>query len=305
MRRLIAVCCALAALSPLAAAKNKVPLDKLIPKVAPSVVQIVRTLDPVSALRIQASVQHENEVNHDKPGYTPQPVPTMRDVLGSLHFIAGTGFIVSGDGDVITADHVIKEIEDQKAKDSAIGVVAYYSLALVEPGGSSAAGFTFDIIDEDPAHDLALIRARIGNVLHHTNDIKFDGAAGFIAGATKFTVRNLRSGEDVFACGYPLNESSMVTTAGTVAATDVETLWTAKNYSKGETSQVTVLDIRINNGNSGGPLFLYSNQSVVGIVVEVRPPGPASSGPLAIAVPAKYITGFLDKNHVKWAASKR
>jgi S1-C subfamily serine protease len=65
-------------------------------------------------------------------------------------------------------------------------------------------------------------------------------------------------------------------------------------------SETYTLDLRINHGNSGGPLFSTDDGSVLGIIVEISPT--TIENGVAFAVPAKYIAVLLDKSKIPWVS---
>ena len=74
------------------------------------------------------------------------------------------------------------------------------------------------------------------------------------------------SGQEVFAVGYPNGSAVPVTVTGIVAAplaTSSDAFMAAHGLGS---LQVIQLDIRIDHGNSGGPVFRQSDGKVIGLV---------------------------------------
>ena len=138
---------------------------------------------------------------------------------------AGSGFILSSDGYILTNQHVIDGANSIK--------VAMYD------------GKTYQakLIGEDASNDIAVL--------------KIDAT-----GLTPVTLGNsdtLKVGEDVLAIGNPLGELTFSLTKGAVSALD-----RSVTLSSGVTMNLIQTDCAINSGNSGGALFnLYGE--VVGI----------------------------------------
>ena len=241
-------------------------------------------------------------------------------------FNVGTGFIVNNKGDVVTADHVVKLIirleaclaQYQVTPHNLIGLqvpnsdmrIIAPNLELANSGFSSAVQFT--IIAEDPAHDVAVLTPQ-RNLFHNSNIIISDTngrSQTFNLNATKLNpndqvarlnLNRPRDGSDIFTCGYPLNAPSSVTTSGRIAsAWSEKILANAVNNGITQQSETYTLDLRINHGNSGGPLFSTDDGSVLGIIVEISPT--TIENGVAFAVPAKYIAVLLDKSKIPWVS---
>lgn len=138
---------------------------------------------------------------------------------------AGSGFIFSADGYILTNFHVIE--------DSDSITVAMYD------------GKTYDakLIGYDESNDVAVLKIEAENLVP------------VVLGNSD----NLNVGDSVVAIGNPLGELTFSLTAGTISAKDREI-----TMSTGSTMQLMQTDCAINSGNSGGALFnLYGE--VIGI----------------------------------------
>lgn len=256
-----------------------------------------------------------------------RPDLTLNSLPQSLQFyvedgvsIFGTGFFVNDAGYVITASHVldgfrspdgqehpgIKQIREQL---ESLGVHSSIMVGVHIPdtdkgsfrSSSSTLDYEADIVDLDYLHDLALIKTRVnpfdkgvpmGIIIKRKSVIN---APRYVT----FTVARPMNSESVFACGYPLDDPAIVTTSGRIAtAWDNKVLIRAAAQGASASDRVDIYkaDLRINPGNSGGPLFKTSDQSLIGMTIE-------TTGNLSVAIPAKYITAFLDAHHVKWTAA--
>ncbi|HXU16479.1 MAG TPA: serine protease, partial [Terriglobales bacterium] len=236
--------------------------------------------------------------------------------LANPKLVIGTGFIVSKEGEVVTADHVVRGMRDFEARIRRAGTESRAMLGVtpsgIEVGGNTISGnsvvYPFQVMAEDGEHDLAILRVVSGDILNppRASMVVVNGkpVVSLHPRPATISTKHLEDGDEVYASGFPLDQDSPVTTVGTVAsAWGTAVLANAQASGINRESEVVDLDMRINSGNSGGPLSLYADQSVVGVVVEVRA-GQASSGAVAVAVPVKYIKAFLDQNHIKWLPAK-
>ena len=138
---------------------------------------------------------------------------------------AGSGFIFSADGYILTNYHVVE--------DSSSITVSMYD------------GTTYNakLIGYDESNDVAVLKIE-------ATDLK-----PVVLGNSD----NLNVGDNVVAIGNPLGELTFSLTSGSISAKDREV-----TMSNGATMQLMQTDCAINSGNSGGALFnLYGE--VIGI----------------------------------------
>ena len=128
---------------------------------------------------------------------------------------AGSGFIISGDGYVVTNFHVI-------SGSSRVGVIL-----------SDGEEYQASVVGYDQTNDVAVLKIE-------GNDLPF---------VTFGSSDELVVGERVAAIGNPLGELSSTLTVGYVSAKD-RTVNTEGTYQT-----MIQTDAAINSGNSGGPLF--------------------------------------------------
>lgn len=138
---------------------------------------------------------------------------------------AGSGFVVSQDGYILTNYHVI---------DGASSI----QVAFVD-------GTTYDatLVGGEEANDIAVLK------------IEAEGLTPVVLGNSD----NLVVGEQVCAIGNPLGELTFTFTSGYVSARD-----RSITMENGEIMNMLQTDTAINSGNSGGPLFNMYGQ-VIGI----------------------------------------
>jgi S1-C subfamily serine protease len=162
----------------------------------------------------------------------------------------GSGFVWDDAGHVVTNFHVIAG-----ASGAAVRL-------------ADGRDYEADLVGASPAHDLAVLRIRVG----------FEGPPPVPVGASG----NLRVGQKVFAIGNPFGLDWSLTT-GIVSALD-RSLPTQSGVTIEHLIQT---DAAINPGNSGGPL-LDSAGRLVGINTAIYSPSGASAG-IGFAVPVDTV----------------
>lgn len=138
---------------------------------------------------------------------------------------AGSGFIISADGEVLTNHHVIEGADE---------------VVVRLPDRRE---FDAEVVGSDAQADIALLR------------IKAKGLPFLKAGSSK----NLRPGQWVFAIGSPFGFLDNTVTVGVVSGVGRRSLDSSQQYTP-----FIQTDVAINRGNSGGPL-LNTRGEVVGI----------------------------------------
>ena len=130
--------------------------------------------------------------------------------------VSGSGFVITQDGYILTNYHVIDGVEDLKV--------------------SFADGTTYDavLVGGEEANDIAVLK------------IDATGLTPVVVGSSD----DMRVGEQVVAIGNPLGELTFSLSAGYVAALDRNI-----TMSDGNAINVMQINVSINSGNSGGPLF--------------------------------------------------
>ncbi len=178
---------------------------------APTAVQMVRvdgqspmTVDQVYAVNLGSVVGVNGDV---KTNYWGQVVSNP---------VAGSGFVITADGYILTNYHVIDGVEDLKV--------------------SFADGTSYDatLVGGEEANDIAVLK------------IEATGLQTVVVGNSD----DMKVGQQVVAIGNPLGELTFTLTAGYVSALDRNI-----TMSDGNTINVMQTDAAINSGNSGGPLF--------------------------------------------------
>ena len=158
-------------------------------------------------------------------GITTEITTTNYWGMQSSGAAAGSGFILTADGYILTNQHVIDGA-------SSITVTTYDGTA-----------YEAELVGADESNDIAVLKIE-------ATDLK---------PVTLGDSDNLKVGEDVVAIGNPLGELTFSLTKGAVSA-----LNRSVTLSNNVTMRLIQTDCAINSGNSGGALFnLYGE--VVGI----------------------------------------
>ncbi len=144
--------------------------------------------------------------------------------------VAGTGFVITGDGYIMTNYHVIESAQKSN-----------YKISVLFKDGTS---YEAKIVGFDEDNDVAVL--------------KID--ASDLTPATIGNSDNIAVGDSVFAIGNPLGELDFSMTSGRVSALD-RSIVTERNSAAINMFQ---FDAAINSGNSGGPVYNESGE-VIGI----------------------------------------
>ena len=252
----------------------------------------------------------------------------MQREVGECVFISrslGTGFFVNSDGYVITARHVI---EDGRQMLQQIQAGQRQILAgLAQPNTENMRGnfsvVDFDVVGEDVRHDLALLRLR-------RNPFRGEVRSGFIVGDTEVPLlfgtvaldpNRPRDGVAVGISGYPLGEPVLVTNVGCMATSWASTIeevpvpGAPQWFRRSDIADAYLVDVEVNRGNSGAPVYLTENAAVIGVCVGSKP-APVrdqqggnvrignrelfySSG-LTMIVPVRYVIELLRTHNLDW-----
>ncbi|MDP6570886.1 MAG: serine protease [Candidatus Marinimicrobia bacterium] len=163
------------------------------------------------------------------PHYMTAPGLSMNTQLKTM----GSGFVISGNGLIITNYHVIQGKET---------IEVYFP--------SIDKHFSAKIVLEDKNNDIALLALDEFHISEYfTEDIPF------IISNTK----NLRLGQEIFTLGYPLGE--ILGKSVKLSTGDVSSL-----YGIQDDPRLIQISNPIQPGNSGGPL-LNENGEIVGVVL--------------------------------------
>ena len=194
----------------------------------PAVVTITTFID-ASTLQQAQSQQMPGDGQNPEQQQLPSDSGTTGDLV---EYAAGSGFIVSGDGYVVTNNHVVEGASALKVR-FADGTVK-----------------NAELVGSDPFQDVAVIKIDLS-----------DGSSvpGTIAWGDS---SSMRPGDDVIAIGTPYGEFNNTVSDGMIGAVNGD-LNSGGGYSLPNLIQH---DAAIYPGNSGGPLLNMSGE-VIGINV--------------------------------------
>ena len=207
----------------------------------------------------------------------------------------GTGFLVSEEGFVLTAAHVVEpcpaSVQGATAGERRPLRAQHFSIGFALPHTGTdqthtRENFTFvgaEIVDSDGIHDVALLRVsqnpfRIGVKSGYTlNGAELELGRPNVA---ILSTREVREGEAIAISGYPLDLDHPVfdTNAGIVASVHSSRDFRLPTYFNSATDQLQArvgfdlyeADTRVNHGNSGGPVYDVSSGEVIGICSAFR-----------------------------------
>lgn len=238
------------------------PLDRFFPKSSTTntlpmiseegvVVDVVKNVGP-SVVTVSATAPKRQVIQFSPFGGFTQGVQggTQQDI--------GSGFVVSGDGLIITNKHVVAD------------TTLTYKV-------STSDGKTYDVkeISRDPSNDIAIIK------------IDATGLKPVELGDSS----NLQVGQFVIAIGTALGEFRNTVTTGVISGL-------GRGINAGDNFQgyverldnVIQTDAAINPGNSGGPLLNSSGQ-VIGINVAVA----QGANNIAFSIPINTVKDALNQ----------
>lgn len=228
-------------------------LTEAVAKIAPAVVSIVITKD-VPKLEIV----YENPFGDDPffkdfgfriPRYRQKGVEPQK--VG-----AGTGFLITGEGYIITNKHVASDNE------------ASYT-ALLADGSQKGA----KVIYRDAKNDVAILKIEGNNFSHvslgNSNELKL--------------------GQAVFAVGNALGEYNNSVSTGIISGLDRD-IEASDGTGTEKLTGVIQTDAAINPGNSGGPLVTLDGK-VIGVnVATVK-----GSNNISFSIPINVVKEIIDR----------
>ena len=228
-------------------------LTAAVSKVSPAVVSIVISKDIQ-----QLQIAYVNPFGDDPffkdfgfqvPVYQPSG-ETQRQKIG-----AGTGFLITSDGYILTNKHVVSDEQ------------ADYTVLLAS-GKQEAA----KVIYKDPQNDVAIIKIS-GSKYPVVNLGNSD---------------NLQLGQTIIAIGNALGEYNNSVSVGIISGLNRSIQATTSGGAVENLNGIIQTDAAINPGNSGGPLFDL-NGSVLGINVAIA----QRSNNIAFSIPINMVKSII------------
>jgi serine protease Do len=239
--------------APKVGASHRVDLTDTIARASPSVVSIIVTKDTQ-----KLEVSYENPLGGSSfLKFLGIEVPVYRTRSSVKERVgAGSGFIVSEDGYIITNKHVV---------DSA---GAHYTAVL-----SNGTKMNADVVYEDDVRDVAVL--------------KIEGSYEPLDFRDSST---LKLGESVVAIGNALGEYDNSVSVGIISGLNRKVAASDAEGNLERLSGVIQTDAAINLGNSGGPLLDMSGH-VVGINVATV----YGSNNVSFAIPSNTVRSIVEK----------
>ena len=224
-----------------------------VTKATPAVVSVIISKDVP-----QYQVVYQNPFGDDPlfQGFGMQ-IPTYQPTgqTQSQKIGAGSGFIISSDGYIVTNKHVV--FDDQ----------ASYTVLL-----SSGKQETAQVIYKDPTNDVAIIK--ISGSGYPT--ISFDDSNG------------LQLGQTVIAIGNALGQYNNSVSLGVVSGLNRTIQASSEDGTTETLTGVIQTDAAINPGNSGGPLLDLSGNAVGINVATVQ-----GSNSISFSIPANVVKSII------------
>jgi serine protease Do len=193
----------------------------------------------------------------------PQDIDLLKRFLGRSLFKeprvrhdAGSGFLISRDGDILTSDHLVVDAD----------------VITVRLFGTATTTYRATLVGRDPISDTALLRLR--------------GAAGDLPFATLGDSDQLETGDWVVAIGHPFQFGHTVTVG--VVGHEAR----AVEIEEGRRRTLIQTDASMNPGSSGSPLFNLRGE-VVGINVAMLADEIGGGRGIGFAVPINDVKALL------------
>ncbi len=224
------------------------------------------------------------------------PQADLRGMPGAI----GTGFFVTPDGWFVTAAHVVTQ--NNRPNGQARDDLEKMYISQMVAFGQHPTGASGPVLHGlDPYNDVALLKFDFGR---ESKSNWLSGKEGFPH--LEISTRLMEEGEPVYSFGFPLTETSLVTSTPEMAA--VTTKHSARVTSAViaavdhprhgpyivHDNIIYVMDKALNYGNSGGPIVATETGKVFALCSRFQPvffnqPHLEYSGrPMAIMAPSLY-----------------
>lgn len=230
----------------------------VVKKSAPAVVSIVASADVPRIERCYKNMENvdpffEDFFDFQIPSYCERGTEKKR--VG-----AGTGFIVSQDGYIITNKHVV------------VNEKAEYTVFLNNPDKKEEK-ISARVLAKDPSNDIAILKIEKNNLPF----LEFGDSD------------KLQVGQTAIAIGYALGEFDNTVSKGVVSGLSRSITASNGNFGSSERLEgIIQTDAAINPGNSGGPLLDISGK-VIGINVAM-----AQAQNIGFALPTNDVKKVFD-----------
>lgn len=200
---------------------------------------------------------------------------------GNNRECSATGFFVNEEGYLVTNAHVVKDLQQCLAKVPGTKILAKFRAA----DSAFAEALPCDLVGLDDGHDVAVLKA---DFPLRTGPLPTGSYA--LLGPDDATERT-----PVVVSGHPGFSWQPVTQSGQVIGRE------SLRLGKGdpEPTEVFELNISLQPGNSGSPVYHWNGKGVIAVVVSKH----ASLPSLTLAVSIRHAIDLLNRYKVKWCAS--
>jgi len=215
-------------------------------------------------------------------------------------FPLGTAFLVNRDGYAITALHVLTSGDKQLGGGTSMTTANVRFPSTEEQRGQFFGG-TFTRVDVDKLNDLALLRLSMNPFNPDDPNMKaFLRGRQLPVSAVTFDQRRPVEGARISVSGFPFGAPVLITNSGWIASSWAFTLHPTTGPT-GYFSDTYIADLSANPGNSGGPVYLVDDASVIGVChgIEIETATGARTGNMHV-IPIRYVIALLKKNGVTW-----
>ena len=258
-------------------------------------------------------------------GYVLPPRPVSERETFDGHRVRngslGTAFFVNSEGYAITAQHVVDAARELHVPNPQAQVGIGLAIPNTEHRRANFVITGFNIIEEDPRHDLALVKLKknpFAGELRSGFVIGDEGELPLLHGVPRLRPERPCDGDAIAISGYPLGEPVLVTNAGSIASS-----WSVRvgeiphptmpDTTLPEIRDVYLADVQSNPGNSGGPVYSVDDGSIIGVLVagrltdvsigdktaaEVLGVKLTADAGLSIVVPCRYVVDMLERNGI-------
>ncbi len=216
----------------------------------------------------------------EEPAAPPDPARAVVQLLAigpgagdKKQECAATGFLVSPEGYILTNAHVVEDARRCLASSPGGKILAKFG-----PGdGRSAEAVSCDVVAIDEDHDLAVLKTEAPI------------PANFRSAPLLLRRESVPVGTHVWVTGHPTFRWQAKTFSGRIVSTGSMALAGASRPA----TEILVLDIALQRGASGSPVYLESGE-VVGIVSRRGCPNVLET----VAVQASGAIEFLERLHI-------
>ena len=184
----------------------------------------------------------------------------------------GTGTVISTDGHLLTAYHVVSEEK------------AVFQIVIDDVGKSTPTIYPVKVIAFDKNDDIAVVKIE----------------RRFAATVVLEDARNVRPGDRMYNIGYPYKLGVMI---GRGYITKMH--YTLRRTDGSDLNDVTLLDIPDGGGTSGSGVFADASGRLIGVMRVMFWMSSGNEPPLIVKAitPVDHVITFLDKNHIAYVLS--